>query len=270
MKRFKYVNKTRIVYQIYNEDSKGIPLLMIMGLAATKEDWFDLPERLSKDRPVLTFDNRGIGESDIPDDFGDLSTMAKDCIQLVDEVNWKVFHVLGISMGGMIATHLALMAPTRVKKLILGCTTSRMIGSIEFAKRLRGIQQSDKTAYEKTCQLIDLNVTKAWKEANPLQYQKFVKTSLSTTRKTNGIVRQMIAAQRHNLYDRLPELECPILIIHGDEDRVIELVGNADVMHKNLKNAKLIVMKRVGHAFWIEDLELTVYYISNFLKESKL
>jgi pimeloyl-ACP methyl ester carboxylesterase len=89
-----------------------------------KEDWHSLVPRLAAVRPVLVFDNRGIGGSDVPTAACTLADMADDTLALARHVGWPSYAVLGISMGGMIAQEVALRAPPGVvRRLILGCTT---------------------------------------------------------------------------------------------------------------------------------------------------
>jgi len=113
-----------LCYSLYPSTSKETPVVLIMGLSGSKENWLNLPKELSKHRPVLTFDNRGIGKSGIPEGPYTTEIMAADCYFLTQHVGWKQFHVFGISMGGMIAQTFTLQYSNSVKKLILGCTRS--------------------------------------------------------------------------------------------------------------------------------------------------
>ncbi|MGB5234853.1 MAG: alpha/beta fold hydrolase, partial [Candidatus Macondimonas sp.] len=106
--RYAHSGQVRIAYHLRNESASVRPLLMIMGLSGVKEDWHDLPERLAQDRPVAVFDNRGIGESDVPDGPYTAEQLAGDALALLDTLRWEQVHVMGISMGGMIAQTLAL------------------------------------------------------------------------------------------------------------------------------------------------------------------
>ena len=88
-----------------------------------KEDWHGLAERLAATRPVLIFDNRGMGESDIPEGPYTMEQFARDTLGLAAHVGFTTFNLMGISMGGMISQHVAIAAPPGVvRRLILGCT----------------------------------------------------------------------------------------------------------------------------------------------------
>jgi len=104
--------------------ASATPLLMIQGLSGSKENWFDLPQLLARDRPVAIFDNRGISQRPVPEGPYSVALMASDAVAVADHLGWRQFHVLGISMGGAITQMVALNFPTRVKKLVIGCSSS--------------------------------------------------------------------------------------------------------------------------------------------------
>ena len=92
--------------------------------SGVKEDWHALATRLAEMRPVLVFDNRGMGESDVPNGAYTMDQLASDTLQLASHVGFKAFYLMGISMGGMISQHVAVIAPKGVvRRVILGCTS---------------------------------------------------------------------------------------------------------------------------------------------------
>ena len=109
----------------YELKGSGLPVLFIQGVGTTGSAWNPQSDALSKDFHCLQFDNRGIGQS--TDRGGQLSVekMAEDTRDLLDAVGWHSAHVVGNSMGGIIAQQLALAAPERVRSLSLLCTFSK-------------------------------------------------------------------------------------------------------------------------------------------------
>eukprot|EP00798_Chlamydomonas_sp_ICE-L_P012395 gene12395-15587_t len=107
-------------------DPKPIRVIMIMGFACTGDCWLPVVKHLFKHSwertvEVCTYDNRGIGESSSPSDkeMYTASTLANDACAIMDRLGWARCHVIGHSMGGMISTRLAAMAPDRVLSLSL-------------------------------------------------------------------------------------------------------------------------------------------------------
>ena len=101
----------------------GPPLLLIQGLGYARWGWEPVVEPLARSFDVILFDNRGIGESDAPAGPYTAAQMAGDALQVLDEAGVERAHVLGTSLGGMVAQELALAHPERVDKLVLACTT---------------------------------------------------------------------------------------------------------------------------------------------------
>src|SRR5262245_54107488 len=115
------INDINLYYEIHGE---GAPLLLIYGLAGRGAGFARQIPALSERFRVIIFDNRGVGETDQPEEPYSIPQMADDAAGLLDALGIESAHVFGVSMGGMIAQELALRYPDSVKKLALGCTHS--------------------------------------------------------------------------------------------------------------------------------------------------
>src|SRR5438132_3422368 len=114
----------------YDRRGSGEPLVLIMGMAGHLKLWTEpLLSGLAEDFDVLVFDQRGIGEStDVDGQFTTLD-LANDVGALLDAIGWESAHVMGISLGGMVAQEFVLNHPERVRTLVLGCTYAGGEGS---------------------------------------------------------------------------------------------------------------------------------------------
>jgi len=108
----------------YEEQGQGQPLILILGLGQDIATWEYQIAELSRHVRLIVFDNRDTGLSSRCSDNYTTETMAQDALDLMDYLGIERMHLLGTSMGGMIAQHIALMAPARLKSLILASTTS--------------------------------------------------------------------------------------------------------------------------------------------------
>ncbi len=108
----------------YEEYGQGQPLIMVLGLGQDVATWCFQIAELSKHVRLIVFDNRDSGKSSRCSENYTTETMAQDILGLMDHLGIENAHLLGTSMGGMIAQHVALMAPERLKSLILANTTS--------------------------------------------------------------------------------------------------------------------------------------------------
>lgn len=106
----------------YEVTGEGEPLLMIMGFLADSRMWILQTPAFAEHFKVVTFDNRGVGNSSRPPGPYTMEQMAADALAVLDDAGVDSAHVLGISMGGAIAQHVTLKAPERVRSLVLAAT----------------------------------------------------------------------------------------------------------------------------------------------------
>ncbi|KAJ3045061.1 hypothetical protein HDV00_011786 [Rhizophlyctis rosea] len=137
----KYVFTTpdaaKLSYHVLNEAGGGMPAILVTGLSSIKEDWGDFAETLSKQRPIVIFDNRGIGTSTLSPPLPPsrdpppltILQLATDTFSLLEHLSYTHFHLIGMSLGGMIALQLALLLRGRddfhCHSLTLLCTTAK-------------------------------------------------------------------------------------------------------------------------------------------------
>ena len=115
--------KVNDINMYYDVQGDGFRLVMIMGILGNANCWDPRMMPVLSDKfKVITFDNRGAGRTDVSDKEFSMRLFAEDTVGLMDMLNIPKAHVLGISMGGMIAQELALNYPERVEKLILSST----------------------------------------------------------------------------------------------------------------------------------------------------
>ena len=117
------INGITLNYQIDGPDSAAETIVLINGLADDLESWgFQIPALVDAGFRVLRFDNRGIGKSDAPAGAYSSRMLANDAKALVDLLGIKGFHLMGVSMGGMISEEYAIAYPGDLKSLTLACT----------------------------------------------------------------------------------------------------------------------------------------------------
>jgi len=111
------------VHIAWERRGSGFPLVLVHGLGYARWGWEPVADRLAEQFEVILLDNRGIGESDAPPGPYTAAEMAADTLRVMDEASIERAHLVGTSLGGMIAQELALAAPERVDKLVLVSTT---------------------------------------------------------------------------------------------------------------------------------------------------
>jgi len=266
--RYAHSGQVRIAYHLLNESALARPLLMIMGLSGVKEDWHDLPERLAQDRPVAVFDNRGIGESDVPDGPYTAEQLAGDALALLDTLRWEQVHVMGISMGGMIAQTLALAVPERIDRLVLGCTsdTGRVDPAPDREVMSAMMPMAGAAPREAAARALVVNYTPDWIAENPLRFEALIDRSLRYRRRARGILAQINAVSRFAARERLADLTHAVLVLHGDADRLIPH-PNGERLADRLRNARFETLPGCGHLFWHMDSGQSSGLIRDFLAD---
>ena len=238
----------------------GPPLLMIMGLAGTRHHWNEaFLAQLRGDFELITFDHRGIARSSPAQEPFELADLARDAAALLDALELDSAHVLGISMGSMVAQELALAHPELVRTLTLGCTycggphsvpTSREV----LARLAAGMSSGD---YEVAARALwEVNVS-APVAADPEMWQRFLAAGREHRVPREVIVLQWQAIARHDTSARLgglaaPPLAAPPLAIHGTADQMVD-VANGRQTASLIPGCRLELMEGVGHLFFWEE-----------------
>ena len=106
----------------YESHGSGEPLVLVMGLGGHSRTWALQVPAFSKRYRVVTIDNRGAGRSDAPDEPYDMPLFADDVRAVLDELELDRVHLLGASMGGLIAQEFCHRYPERVRSLMLACS----------------------------------------------------------------------------------------------------------------------------------------------------
>lgn len=266
MTLFAQLADVNLAYRILNADSPALPLVLIMGWTGVKEDWGRLADDLAADRPVLIFDNRGIGESSVPDGPYSVEQLAADTLALAGHVGWQRFHVLGVSMGGMIAQALALAHPLRIERLVLGCTQHGGVGLVSPSEKVLGALQMTpgRPPRDVVRDFLWINYTEAWVAANAEQYEAYVDFSLQYKRSRRGMMHQMAAIFSFDVQDRVHTLPQPTLVVHGTGDVLIPF-ANGEMLARKIPHAQFLVLKGSGHAFWHTHSDLSSTGIREFL-----
>lgn len=259
------INEININYKVQGQ---GEPLIMIMGIAAGRYSWIFQTRAFKKYYQVITFDNRGVGKTDKPGGPYTIKMMADDTIGLMDHLAIDRAHILGISMGGMIAQELAINHPDRVKKLVLGCTfaSSEIVRgelSPELQKALESVGPSGAGIRKGLNTLFSLASNKRlWRIMLPL-----LSWILIIGGRTRGIMGQYEATLSHDTLGRLYMIEAPTLVITGTADRLIP-PSSSDAIVSGIPNARLVKVENGSHAFFIEMRGRFNQEVLDFLKSS--
>jgi pimeloyl-ACP methyl ester carboxylesterase len=233
----------------------GEPLLMIQGMSGHHLHWGEpFMTELEPHFDAIAFDHRGTGYSPRVEGPFTLVDLAEDAVGLLDELGLESAHVLGISMGGMVAQEIVLRHPERVRSLVLGCTYAGgpqgSLTSPEVAQILtEGMQSGDRATALRAAWSV--NVSEAF-AADEAHYTAFEAVSSQKPVAVEVIMRQMQAIARHDTSDRLAQITAPTLVIHGSDDRMLA-ASNGEAIARAIPGARLEILDGVGHMFWVQE-----------------
>jgi pimeloyl-ACP methyl ester carboxylesterase len=211
----------------------------------------------------VTFDNRGIGESDVPTGPYSARLMAKDAVSVLDAAGIRRAHVLGASLGGMIAQALAAEHPERVDRLVLACTTPGGERAFPFPEgTVRLLAQASQLEPLVALRLLVENAL-APGAPEPLVDEIFG-LRVANPPDPAGWQEQAVVAATFDGFDRLGEIAAPTLVLHGTEDQVVD-VRNAQLLGDRIPDARVELLDDTGHLFFWEQPERTAQLVGEFL-----
>jgi pimeloyl-ACP methyl ester carboxylesterase len=238
----------------YVRAGSGEPMLLIQGMSATHMTWGrPFLESLEQSFDCVAYDHRGMGLSGparLPFEVVDL---ARDAVGLLDALEVESAHVLGISMGGMIAQELALAHPERIRTLTIGATycggpEGTLMASEDV--ELLGAAMASGEREQVLRAMWEINLSPAFR-ADEGRYAAFREMAEALPAPKRVILQQMQACAAHDTSARLAGIELPTQVIHGTADRLLA-VGNG-LQIASLLSVEPQLLDGVGHMFWWEQ-----------------
>jgi pimeloyl-ACP methyl ester carboxylesterase len=218
-----------INYRVYGE---GEPLVLIMGFGTPLSMGIDQVRFFKKHFRVVAFDNRGVGRSDKPRGPYSTRIMAEDTAKLMDYLGIGKAHVMGISMGGMIAQELAINHPDKVNKLVLACTYAAQDENSGDTEEVAELWRQKAAPKRFLSAMVSLSFNKPLYRYSIGLLAKIFTLFLGFEDEI-GLSGQMEACRNHNTLDRLRLITAPTLVIVGTKDRVIKPTSSEVIASKN-------------------------------------
>src|SRR3984957_13357107 len=249
----------------WDEQGSGEPLLLIEGLSYPSYMWHRTRPILAQTYRTIAFDNRGVGQSDVPEGVYSIELMASDAAAVLDAAGVQSAHVFGVSMGGMIAQEFALQYPKRVRSLILGCTAAGGPTAVRAEREAtQMLMARNKMSPE---QAAEAAVPFVYDSATP---RERIDEDLAIRRpwfpRPEAYVAQLQGILAWEAYSRLSGIMAPTLVIHGERDRLVP-PGNGKLIAERVAGAKLLMIPHASHLFLTDQTEVSLHAILQFLKQ---
>jgi 3-oxoadipate enol-lactonase len=249
----------------YVEHGEGFPVVLIHGLAGDHTAWTPQLPRLASQYRTIAFDNRGAGRSTQKDEPVTTEDLARDTLALMDGLAIERAHVVGRSMGGAIAQHMALLDPGRVQSLVLLASFARLdpLGMRVLAN-MREV----------------LEWTGSWQAHARHSVQNFVSGTFFNERQEQVAqietliggesrlqacyVRQNHACLEHDTLERLSEIRCPTLVLGGGRDPICSPTATGWL--GGIPGSETILFEDSSHFFLLEEPERFIQVLVDWLE----
>ncbi len=245
--------------KLYREDTGGDapPLLLIAGLASDAVSWVLQQESLSARHRLLICDNRGMARSPGSDGPFSIADMAGDIVELLDDLEIERVHLVGHSMGGAVAQHLAITFPDRVDRLILACTFSRLGGrSLPVIESWARVLQLGADSETLGCCLFPWLYTEAFL-ATPGTLDACQRALAAHPYRLDAdVVTQQVAALRgFDSTHLLHRISAPTLVLAAEQDLLVSADSSRELAEA-IPGARLQTLPGTGHSCMLETPDL--------------
>lgn len=230
-----------------------IPVLLLRPIAGSIELWGSFRERLAEHRPVIACDARGVGRSPSPAPPTTTREMARDAAALLDHLGGSAVHVFGLSLGGMVATWLAIDRPDLVRGLVLASTPTR---SLDFLRAgPRGLAFATcllRPAGTREACLTARVLSESFRRDEPLRTEAILAAVTRERGSLRSLVAHAAAGATHAPGARLEQIRAPTLCLAGELD---VLIGQRSMrsLAGSIPGAKLDVFTGAGHDLSLEQ-----------------
>lgn len=242
----------------YEEAGAGEPLLLVMGITAPWSVWEKHSEFWSQSFRCIMPDNRGVGDSDKPAGNYSSAMMADDHAGLLRELGIEKARVVGVSMGSIIAQQLAIRHSQLVQSTVLMCPWARCDN---YAKSVFNLMMNAKARLtpDEFMEFIQLLIFAKESWDNEMTHRGFLDGRQDATNDPNpqplhGLVGQAVACIEHNIVEALSQIECPTLVIGGEQD-IFTPPWMANEVANGIPNSEMHLYPGAGHAFHWERID---------------
>ncbi len=228
---------------------RGPAVLLVMGYGMRGAAWERQVETLGRDHRLCYYDHLGVGASDPARGRVSMRSMAEDALRVMDAAGFERAHLVGVSMGGMIAQELALSAASRFESLTLIATHAGGLRALLPSPRgMRAFARAQVASPE----------DRLWALTEVLYPDHFVRTYdreklAARMRRTVGtrapfptLARQLLAIAGHDVRARLARIALPTLVVRPGLDVLVH-PSHSDFLHRSVSGAALLRIDDAGH-----------------------
>lgn len=248
----------------YVEEGEGFPILLIHGLAGDHTAWLPQLAAWKERYRVIAFDNPGSGDSSPVSQPAGTADLADATLGLMDKLGIEKAHVVGRSMGGAVAQHMALKAPERLQSLAMAASFARL--DAVGAQVITNLQQLLKWRgnwAEWAPHAVYLFVAPAFYNENPELMSRITALVSDEGRDMTSYNNLATACLEHDVLDRLSDIRTPTLVMGGRFDPICSMTAQNWMMER-LPNAEMEIFEKSSHFFLMEEAEKSMKTLNDW------
>ena len=255
----------------YEITGSGDPLVLISGLGYDHWMWHKMVPGLAEHFQVVTFDNRGVGDTDKPTGPYTAQMLADDTAGLIEALEFAPAAVMGHSMGGFVAQALALSRPELISKLILSATNFGGPNHVPVTpEALAVLTDTESDPIERLRRGIVISTTPGFEDEHPEIIEEWLAYRVEHPIDPAAYQAQLaiglsLASEEAAFEGKLQQVELPTLILFGEDDKVVP-PGNAQLLDRELPNSTVVILPNAGHFFPFDAPQRAVEAVVEFLE----
>jgi 3-oxoadipate enol-lactonase len=265
--RFADNGSSRIAYELCGQRGRRKPwLALIMGLGFDRTGWEPVVPALGRRFRLVLLDNRGTGRSTTADRNFTVADMAGDVAAVLDSSRITRAHVLGASLGGMVAQELAIRYPERVDRLVLACTTPGWPYGYPMPhsslQRLSAAASLPVQAAQRS--LVQNALSPGTVAEHPGLVDRIARNQAAKAIDQAAWQALARAGATYSGGTRQSRIQAPTLVVCGDADAVVD-PRNSKLLASRIPGARLVSFPELGHLFFWESPDRFIQVVTSFL-----
>jgi pimeloyl-ACP methyl ester carboxylesterase len=249
--------KVGSISHAYVQSGKGEPLVLLHGGESSLSQYDLFRPLLGPGIKAIAYDQRGVGASEDGSDPYTIATLAQDCAGLIEALGYDRAHLMGASLGGAIAMHVALDHPERVASLTLISAPSSLSDNASAAQKVIAMSPPERARF-----MLDAVISPDGQRRDPGLVEQ-VRSVLQRSAMSSA---RQAAIRTLDCTDRLAEITAPTLVINGTDDPLVP-VATAELLAERIPAAALELIEGGRHGLTLEQRDVTAGLVRRFVLE---
>ena len=259
----------KIAYQTRGPRRDREPVLLIRPLGGSMALWGSFRERLAETHRVIAFDHRGSGFSSAAEALTTTRGLARDSLHVLDHLGVERAQVFGISLGGMVATWLAILAPSRVAKLCIAAAPARGL-ALSRAGVGRGLSLAACLARPRAeieAALVHRILSRHFREGHAEELQRIERLANAEPTSRIALAQLALAAALHDARGSLHLITAPTLVLAGEHDALLGTEAPR-ALAAAIRGASFAIIADSGHDLTLEQPAATAARVARFFEQA--